>query len=485
MSAAEERFDEHGSRPGEVEHTGTSRAMLIARNDKLPRIHPSALVSPLTVLTGCRVGANCYLATAAVVLKGATVGDNVRIGAGAIVHATTSLPDGARVGMRHVAVPTPDGFLSTADIERAREAIAALEFFEIGFAISEPDQEQLHTQVIASLLERGPRLARQGNGRAGSGRMINGGESELLPGFSRVQLAVDGTTINAMRGGEGPPVLLLHGYPQTHLMWHRLAPALAASFTVVCPDLRGYGDSAKPPSDHTHAAYSKRVMAKDQAKLMRAFGYERYALVGHDRGARVARRLTLDHPDAITRLALRDIIPTETIYSTLDQQRATTVWRYFLLVQPPNLPERLIGANPDFYLDWTFTEWCGTPGALSDAAVAEYRRCFDQATIHASCEDYRAGATIDLEHDKADEDQAITCPLLVLWSEHGIGSTYDVLAIWREQAHSVRGRALDCGHFLAEERPDETTAELLAFLEEPRPRSAPPQPQAAPDADRR
>jgi haloacetate dehalogenase len=289
--------------------------------------------------------------------------------------------------------------------------------------------------------------------------------ASLLPGFSCVELTVNGTTINAERGGSGPPVLLLHGYPQTHSMWHRVAPMLAERFTVVCPDLRGYGDSGKPHSDGTHDPYSKRVMALDQLELMRALGFERFALVGHDRGARVARRLALDYPDAVSKLAILDIVPTESIYGTLDQGRATTVWRYFFLVQPPDLPERLIAADPGFYLDWTLREWCGTPGSLTEAAVSEYRRCFDAATIHACCEDYRAGATIDLAHDRADAAR-IRCPVLVLWSEHGIGSAYDVLSIWHEQADDVRGRALDCGHFLAEERPEETTTELIAFLEE-------------------
>jgi haloacetate dehalogenase len=294
---------------------------------------------------------------------------------------------------------------------------------------------------------------------------MTGADSELFPGFSRAQLAVNGTTINSVRGGVGPPVLLLHGYPQTHVIWHRVAPVLAERFTVVCSDLRGYGDSGKPGSDESHEPYSKRVMAQDQLELMRALGFERFALVGHDRGARVARRLALDHPDAVSRLASLDIVPTETIYGLLDQQRATAVWRYFFLVQPPDLPERLIGADPGFYLDWTLREWCGTPGALDEAAVSEYRRCFDAATIHAGCEDYRAGATIDLAHDRADKTR-IRCPLLVLWSARGIGSSYDVLSIWREQADAARGRALDCGHFLPEERPAETASELSRFLEQ-------------------
>jgi haloacetate dehalogenase len=174
--------------------------------------------------------------------------------------------------------------------------------------------------------------------------------------------------------------------------------------------------------------------------------------------------LALDHPGAVCRLAVLDIVPTATIYDSLDKERATTVWRYFFMIQPPDLPELLIGARPDAYLASTLREWGGTPDAHSDDALAEYRRCFDQATIKASCEDYRAGATIDLAHDAADAGRRIVCPVLILWSESGIGSSYDVLAVWREEANDVQGRALNCGHFLAEERPDETAAELLAFL---------------------
>lgn len=286
----------------------------------------------------------------------------------------------------------------------------------------------------------------------------------LFPGFSRSGVPVTETVVNALYGGSGPPVLLLHGYPQTHVMWHRIAPRLAERFTVVCSDLRGYGDSGKPPSNESHEPYSKRVMARDQLELMGALGFERFAVVGHDRGARVARRLALDHPEVVTRLGVLDIVPTHVIYARLDQEHATTVWRYFFLVQPPDLPERLLGADPVFYLQYTLQEWCGTPGALTPEAIAEYRRCFDSAMISASCEDYRAGATVDLAHDAADAGQRIGCPVLVLWSENGLGSSYDVLSVWREDAGVVHGRALDCGHFLAEERPDETVAELVAFL---------------------
>jgi haloacetate dehalogenase len=281
----------------------------------------------------------------------------------------------------------------------------------------------------------------------------------LLFDFTRASVHIDGTVINFRSGGTGPPVLLLH--PQTHVMWHRVAPRLAERFTVVCPDLRGYGDSGKPRSTESHEPYSKRVMAGDQVGLMRTLGFARFAVVGHDRVARVARRMALDHPEMITQLDVLDIVPTHVVYARPDQQHATTVWRYVFLVQPPDLPERLLCADPVFYLEHTLQEWCGTPGALTAEAMAEYRRCFDPATISASCKDYRAGASVDLADDAA---RRIRCPVLVLWSAQGLGSSYDVLAIWRKEADDVRGRALDCGHFLAEERPDETAAELVAFL---------------------
>ena len=279
-------------------------------------------------------------------------------------------------------------------------------------------------------------------------------------------IEANGVSINVCRGGAGPPVLLLHGYPQTHVMWHRVAPRLAERFTVVCPDLRGYGDSDKPRGGADHAAYSKRTMAQDQLEVMGALGFERFAVAAHDRGARVALRMALDHRDAVSRLAILDIVPTKTIYETIDQRRATTVWRYFFLIQPADLPERLIGSAPQDYLQWTFDQWCGTPGALTDEAIAEYRRCFDKATIHATCEDYRAGASIDLRHDEDDVGDQLSCPALVLWSKTGIGNAYDVAAIWRERTTELRGHALDCGHFLAEERPEQTAADLLAFFAE-------------------
>jgi haloacetate dehalogenase len=286
----------------------------------------------------------------------------------------------------------------------------------------------------------------------------------VFDGFDITRIATSQVTINVCRGGEGPPVLLLHGYPQTHVMWHRVAPVLAERFTVICPDLRGYGDSDKPPGDADRSAYSKRVMACDQVEVMRALGFDRFAVVGHDRGARVALRMALDHPDVVSHLAVMDIVPTKTIYETLDRQRAITVWRYFFLIQPYDLPERLIGGDPHGYLRWTLDEWCGTSGALDERAVAEYERCFDQATIHATCEDYRAGGSIDLDHDSADADRPVACPTLALWSRHGLGQSYDVASIWRRRAPRVTGQPLDCGHFLAEERPQQTVAALESFL---------------------
>jgi haloacetate dehalogenase len=286
----------------------------------------------------------------------------------------------------------------------------------------------------------------------------------MFPGFTSERFAVGDVAINVCHGGDGPPLLLLHGYPQTHVTWRRIAPALAKRFTVICPDLRGYGDSDKPSSGGDHSAYSKRTMALDQVEVMRCLGFERFAVAGHDRGARVALRLALDHPDAVSHLAVLDIVPTKTIYETIDQQHATTVWRYFFLTQPPDLPERLIAGDRHGYLHWTLNEWCATPGALDDQAIAEYERCFDRATIHASCEDYRAGATIDLTHDHADASHQLACPTLVLWSKPGIGTAYDVPRIWHARAPHFTGMALDCGHFLAEERPRETAEALRHFL---------------------
>jgi haloacetate dehalogenase len=289
----------------------------------------------------------------------------------------------------------------------------------------------------------------------------------MFEGFETREIATAETTIHLRTGGAGPALLLLHGYPQTHAMWHRVAPALAERFSVVCPDLRGYGDSGKPASDAEHAVYSKRSTATDMVAVMAALGHERFALAGHDRGGRVGHRLALDHPAHVAKLAVLDIVPTRTIFRATNQAIATGYFHWFFLIQPNGLPERLIGADPIFYLHWVLGRWGTGLDAFAPEALAEYERCFkDPAMIHASCEDYRAAASIDLAHDEADLDRRIRCPVLALWGRRGLMERhFDVLATWRERADGpVSGRALDCGHFLPEERPEETAAALLEFF---------------------
>jgi haloacetate dehalogenase len=266
-------------------------------------------------------------------------------------------------------------------------------------------------------------------------------------------------------GGEGPP-LLLHGYPQTRACWHRVAPELARRFTVVAADLRGYGDSSKPPGGDDHAAYSKRAMAADMVGAMGALGFARFGVAGHDRGGRVARRMALDHPAAVDRVAVLDILPTLTLFDGTDQAFATAYYHWFFLIQPDGLPEAMIGRDPEWFLRETVRRWSGRALPLDEEAIREYVRCFsDPAAIHASCEDYRAAAGIDLVHDRADAGARLACPLLVLWGAHGaMHRLYDVLDAWLASADDVRGRALAGGHFLPEECPDETLAELVAFF---------------------
>jgi haloacetate dehalogenase len=288
----------------------------------------------------------------------------------------------------------------------------------------------------------------------------------MFEGFERRDIATGETTIRIRVGGSGPPLLLLHGYPQSHVMWHRVAPALASRCTVVCADLRGYGDSGKPPSDAAHAVYSKRASARDMVEVMALLGFDRFMLAGHDRGGRVGHRLALDHPERLERLAVLDIVPTRTIFRATNKQIATDYYHWFFLSQPYDLPEHMIGADPSYYLHKKFGAWSGREQPFAAEALAEYERCFTPETIHASCEDYRAAASIDLEHDEADLDRRIACPLHVLWGQRGaMERNFDVLATWRERAAGpVTGRALDCGHYLPEEQPEETAQELLAFF---------------------
>lgn len=288
----------------------------------------------------------------------------------------------------------------------------------------------------------------------------------MFAGFERLSVKTAGATINVLKAGKGSPVLLLHGYPQTQVMWHKIAPRLAQEFTVVASDLRGYGDSSKPADGDNHVAHCKRATAQDQVEVMEQLGFTQFAVVGHDRGARVAQRLTLDHAARVTKLAVLDIVPTHYVYHHVDKTLATAYYHWFFLIQPAPFPETLIGANPEFYLNSLLGIGRLKPHAITPEAFAEYLRCFrDPATIHATCEDYRAAATIDLVHDEADLDHKIACPVLVLWGERAfLHKNYDVPAVWRQRAVNVTGKALPCGHFLAEEAPEETYGELRAFL---------------------
>jgi haloacetate dehalogenase len=289
----------------------------------------------------------------------------------------------------------------------------------------------------------------------------------LFPGFERRQIDVSGARINLVHGGTGPAVLLLHGYPQTHCIWHRVAPQLAQKYTVVATDLRGYGDSSKPAGLPDHSNYSKRAMALDQAEVMQALGHREFHLVGHDRGGRVAHRLALDHSQRVKTLAVLDICPTRTMLERTDRAFAKAYFHWFFLIQPAPFPETLIGADPEFFINYQMGRRHGGLKAFAAEAMAEYLRCFsDPATIHASCEDYRAAESIDLEHDAADAAKKVECPLLALWGKHGvIEQLFDCLADWRAAARDVRGAALDCGHYLPEEQPEEVARQLERFLD--------------------
>ena len=288
----------------------------------------------------------------------------------------------------------------------------------------------------------------------------------MFEGFEQRQIQTSGTTINLVKGGDGPPLLLLHGYPQTHTMWHKVAPLLARDFTVVAADLRGYGDSGKLQGDPEHMNYSKRAMALDQIEVMEQLGFDSFLLVGHDRGARVSHRLTKDHPQRVQKLALLDIIPTHRMFQIVNKEMATNTYHWFFLIQPYDFPERVIGAGADHFILRSFERAPNAAQVFPAEAVAEYVRCSTKPeTIHAMCEDYRAGASIDLVHDEADFADKVNCPLLVLWSTTGyVGRTQDVLQVWREYATDVRGHSMPSGHHIAEEMPEEAHAAIKEFL---------------------
>ncbi|MFK7862085.1 MAG: alpha/beta fold hydrolase [Granulosicoccus sp.] len=278
----------------------------------------------------------------------------------------------------------------------------------------------------------------------------------------------DGIAIRYRYAGSGPPILLLHGYPQTSACWHAVAPMLVnAGYSVVAPDLRGYGASDKPDSEPDHSTYSKREVALDQVALMHHLGHKQFFVAGHDRGGRVAHRLALDHPDNVLALAVLDIAPTSTMYERTDRDFATGYYHWFFLIQPAPLPETLIAGDPEFYLKSKLGAWGKSGMEVYDIdALREYVSAFkDPACISATCEDYRAAATIDLEHDAADNHKKIDAPLLVLWGSKGlVGRLYDVPAVWREKASSVTGTEFPVGHFLAEEAPEQTAASLHEFF---------------------
>ena len=291
--------------------------------------------------------------------------------------------------------------------------------------------------------------------KAVQARQRGAGSANLFPGFKAAKVQTAGATINVVSGGSGPPLLLLHGAPQSHAIWYKVAPDLAKEFTVIAPDLRGYGDSSKPEGGPNHVNYSKRAMALDQVDVMKHFGFDRFAVVGHDRGARVTHRLTLDHPNAVTRAAVLDIIPTHYFYNHVTRETATAYYHWFFLIRPEPFPETLINNSVETYI-----------GRGRGEADAEFLRAFkNPATVHAMCEDYRAGASIDLAHDEADLNRKIACPLLVLWGEQGnVGKLFDPMAIWRERASTVRGRALPSGHNLQLDASEQLLAELRTFL---------------------
>ena len=287
----------------------------------------------------------------------------------------------------------------------------------------------------------------------------------IFEGFRLDRVDVGDVTLRVRTGGSGPPVLLLHGHPQTHVMWHRVAPLLAERFTLVMPDLRGYGESSKPPTADDHEPYSKRVMAGDLVRLMAGLGHDSYAVVGHDRGGRVAYRLALDHPDRVSRLAVLDIVPTADMWRFAERsgKRFGLVdYHWYFLAMPADLPERVITAAPLAYY------YADGRERFDPEALADYERCVsDPATVHAMCEDYRAGAGIDDALDEADRSagRKITCPVLALWAGRDeLGEWFDVLETWRGWATDVSGQAVDANHFVAEEAPDEVAAALLRFL---------------------
>jgi len=288
----------------------------------------------------------------------------------------------------------------------------------------------------------------------------------LFRNFKKRVIRTSGARINLVLGGEGPPLLLLHGYPETHAMWHKVAPRLAREYSVVCPDLRGYGDSSKPRGLPDHSNYSKRAMALDMVEVMARLGFRKFHVVGHDRGGRVGHRLARDHGGRVQSLTVLDISPTLKMYQSTNMALARAYYHWFFLIQPPPLPEKMIAAMGIQYILGRIGRSKGGLKHFPHKVRREYARAFNNPrTIHATCEDYRAAATIDLVHDRKDLKKKLRMPILALWGKQGvIEALFDCLADWREVARDVRGRALPCGHFIPEEKPQELLAELRRFL---------------------
>jgi haloacetate dehalogenase len=294
----------------------------------------------------------------------------------------------------------------------------------------------------------------------------------VFEGFALETISTPEADIRVRHGGAGPPVLLLHGHPQTHFMWHAVAERLAREFSVVAADLRGYGESSKPETTSEHEPYSKRAMARDQVAVMQHLGFDRFAVVGHDRGARVAYRMALDAPGKVQRLAVLDILPTGEHFRRADMRFGLGYWHWFFLAQPFDVPERMIGADPRGFFTRQWPRDANgqpvRPAYFAAEAAEDYLRCYlNPATVHATCEDYRAGATYDFQLDEADRGAGhrITCPVLALWAGRGaLQQWYDVLGVWRDWADDVRGQPIDSGHYMAEEAPGATYAALREFL---------------------
>lgn len=296
----------------------------------------------------------------------------------------------------------------------------------------------------------------------------------MFEGFEKTKIDAHGCRIHLVHGGSGPALLLLHGYPQTHVEWHKVAPALAEEFTVVCPDLRGYGDSQKPLSSNGDlSTYCKRTSAHDQVAVMEHLGFERFHLVGHDRGVRVGLRLALDHPGKVMSFTNLDVMPSLEAFENMDESLAFSWFHWHLMRQPSPLPETVFSGNPKLFLDFFLDAWTAVPDSFTQEAYDEYLRCFsDPDTVRAMCADYRAVA-LDIEHDQADRGALLDCPVLVLWGAEmskrpgwQTGKDLDMMTVWRQRACDVRGKAIACGHFIPEENPDALVSELRTFLKE-------------------